>query len=237
PSRDSELTIRIGRGLLDIMTSVAWRPSMWGILMSMLTTSGLSTSACVTASRPSRASPHTSSWGSEAMMLCSTLRMNAESSTTSTRVLFPGVISICRSAPKPLESLQPPIHYFGTCIRPLSAWSASRPQHAYSDSVAPLQNRWGEPSTPNSLFLHLHQGRSAPRRLIAPSTSDSVAPLQNRWILQPPIHYFGTCIRAVQRVVGFTPFENSQNSLPRSCRLLQRHARGRTDQAADRTNK
>src|SRR5215467_7951987 len=65
---------------------------MWGMLMSMLITSGLSTSVCVTASRPSRASPHTSSCGSVAMMLCNTLRMNAESSTTSTRILFANVI-------------------------------------------------------------------------------------------------------------------------------------------------
>src|SRR5262245_251819 len=92
PSFDSELTIRIGRGLLDMMISVAWRPSMCGMLMSMLITSGLSTSVCVTASRPSRASPHTSSWGSAAMMLCSTLRMNAESSTTSTRILLPACV-------------------------------------------------------------------------------------------------------------------------------------------------
>ena len=69
PSRDSELTIKIGRGLLDMMISVAWSPSMWGILMSMLITSGFSTSAWVTASRPSRASPQTSSCVSAAMML------------------------------------------------------------------------------------------------------------------------------------------------------------------------
>src|SRR6478672_10703187 len=66
---------------------------MCGILMSMLITSGLSTSVWVTASRPSRASPHTSSCGSDAMMPCSTLRMNAESSTISTRVFLLNVIS------------------------------------------------------------------------------------------------------------------------------------------------
>ena len=41
PSRDSELTITIGRGLSDMINSVACRPSMRGILMSMVTTSGL----------------------------------------------------------------------------------------------------------------------------------------------------------------------------------------------------
>src|SRR6476620_4453903 len=62
------------------------------MLMSMLITSGLSVSVWVTASRPSRASPHTSSWGSDAIMPCSTLRMNAESSTISTRVFLLRVI-------------------------------------------------------------------------------------------------------------------------------------------------
>src|SRR5258708_13742970 len=89
PSRDSELTISTGRGLLDIMTSVACKPSMCGMLMSMLITSALTTSAWVTASRPSRASPHTSSCGSAAIMVCNTLRMKAESSTMSTRILLP----------------------------------------------------------------------------------------------------------------------------------------------------
>src|SRR5579864_5864011 len=62
------------------------------MLMSMLITSGLSVSVWVTASRPSRASPHTSSCGSDAIMPCSTLRMNAESSTISTRVFLLNVI-------------------------------------------------------------------------------------------------------------------------------------------------
>src|SRR5258708_16734733 len=88
PSRDSELTIRMGRGLVDMMTSLACNPSMCGMLMSMVITSGFRTSACVTASRPSRASPHTSSCGSAVIMVCNTLRMNAESSTISTRILL-----------------------------------------------------------------------------------------------------------------------------------------------------
>src|SRR6185437_3172795 len=92
PSRDSELTSKIGRGLLDIMISVACRPTTCGILMSMLMTPGLSVSVWVPASRPSRASPHTSSCGSDAMMPWSTLRMNAESSTISTRVFLLSVI-------------------------------------------------------------------------------------------------------------------------------------------------
>src|SRR5947209_8161396 len=63
------------------------------MLMSMLITSGLSVSVWVTASRPSRASPNTSSCGSDAIMPCSTLRMNAESSTISTRVFLLKVIA------------------------------------------------------------------------------------------------------------------------------------------------
>src|SRR6476646_8052571 len=63
------------------------------MLMSMLITSGLSVSVWVTASRPSRALPHTSSCGSDAIMPCRTFRMNAESSTISTRVFLLSVIS------------------------------------------------------------------------------------------------------------------------------------------------
>src|SRR4051812_8915559 len=90
PSRDSELTITMGRGFDDMIISVACKPSMWGMLMSMVITSGRSCSESETASRPSRASPTTSMFGSAVRMLCSTLRMNAESSVINARILFPG---------------------------------------------------------------------------------------------------------------------------------------------------
>src|SRR5207248_9667731 len=64
-------------------------PSTCGMLMSIVSTSGLSCSVFSTASLPSRASPHTSMDGSALMMLCSTLRMNAESSTINTRIRLP----------------------------------------------------------------------------------------------------------------------------------------------------
>ena len=88
PSRDSELTITIGRGCWDIISSVACRPSRCGMLMSIVMTSGRSDSASATASRPSRAVPATSSCGSELMISFSTLHMKAESSATSTRIFF-----------------------------------------------------------------------------------------------------------------------------------------------------
>src|SRR5690349_5981007 len=62
------------------------------MLMSMVITSGFRASACDTASRPSRASPTTSKPRSASKMLCSTLRINAESSTISTRSLLEALI-------------------------------------------------------------------------------------------------------------------------------------------------
>ena len=44
PSRDSELTTTIGRGLVDMICSVACKPSRWGMLMSIVTTSGFNAS-------------------------------------------------------------------------------------------------------------------------------------------------------------------------------------------------
>ena len=61
PSRDSELTMTIGRGLVVMMCAVACRPSMCGMLMSMVMTSGFSDSASAMASRPSLACPATCS--------------------------------------------------------------------------------------------------------------------------------------------------------------------------------
>jgi hypothetical protein len=94
PSRDSELTTRIGLGFEDMINSVACSPSTWGMLMSMVMTSGRRDSFIDTASFPSRASPTTSIEGSEVMIETNTFRMNAESSTISTRILPPGFIEL-----------------------------------------------------------------------------------------------------------------------------------------------
>src|SRR5580700_10035117 len=112
PSRDSELTITIGRGCCDMINSVACRPSRCGILMSMVMTSGRSDSASATASRPSRAVPATSSCASELMISFSTLHMKAESSATSTRIFFSGafIISIL---PRRYVYRRPRLRHFG----------------------------------------------------------------------------------------------------------------------------
>src|SRR6267143_3210720 len=91
PSLDSELTITIGRGFVVIISAVACSPSTWGMLMSIVMTSGLSDSASETASRPSLAWPTTCSSSSALKMVSSTLRMNAESSTIRTRNFLVGV--------------------------------------------------------------------------------------------------------------------------------------------------
>src|SRR5882672_8422509 len=91
PSLDSELTITIGRGFVVIISAVACNPSTWGMLMSIVMTSGLSDSASETASRPSLAWPTTCSNSSALKMVSSTLHMNAESSTISTRNFLVGV--------------------------------------------------------------------------------------------------------------------------------------------------
>src|SRR5713101_3339905 len=85
PSFDSELTTTIGRGFVVMISAVACSPSTWGILMSMVMTSGFSDSAIATASRPSLALPTTCSCSSALKIPSRTFRMNAESSTTSTR--------------------------------------------------------------------------------------------------------------------------------------------------------
>src|SRR5215470_5649542 len=61
------------------------------MLMSMVMTSGFKDSASATASRPSLAWPATWSCGSTLKIFSRTLRMKAESSTISTRVLLEGV--------------------------------------------------------------------------------------------------------------------------------------------------
>src|SRR5712675_1019542 len=85
PSLDSELTMTMGFGLVVMICAVACRPSMCGMLMSMVMTSGLSDSAMATASRPSLAWPATCNWSSALKIVSKTLRMKAESSTIKTR--------------------------------------------------------------------------------------------------------------------------------------------------------
>src|SRR6266540_4492437 len=67
------------------------------MLMSMVMTCGRSLAFWATASRPSRASPTISKPPSEPSMPSSTLRMKAESSTTSTRIF--SLVAIVRLSP------------------------------------------------------------------------------------------------------------------------------------------
>src|ERR1700675_1239612 len=85
PSRDSELTMTMGRGFVVMISAVACSPSTCGMLMSMVMTSGFSDSAIATASRPSLALPTTCRCSSALKIPSRTFRMNVESSTTSTR--------------------------------------------------------------------------------------------------------------------------------------------------------
>src|SRR6266481_779768 len=95
PSRDSELTMTIGRGLVVMISAVACSPSTCGILMSMVMTSGLSDAAIATASRPSLALPTTWSCSSALKIPSRTFRINMESSTTSTRIFLLVVAIVC----------------------------------------------------------------------------------------------------------------------------------------------
>src|SRR5439155_1646637 len=63
--------------------------------MSIVMTSGLSDSASATASRPSLALPTTWSCSSALKIPSRTLRINRESSTTSTRIFLLGVAIVC----------------------------------------------------------------------------------------------------------------------------------------------
>src|ERR1700691_4418000 len=94
-----------------MIVSVAWRPSTCGMLISMVITSGSSDSASEMPSRPSRPCPTTSSSGSELMMSLSTLHMNGESSTTRTRIFFPGAFSIS-IVPREHGGGETPLGYF-----------------------------------------------------------------------------------------------------------------------------
>src|SRR5580700_10993297 len=96
PSLLSELTITMGRGLLVMICAVACSPSMCGMFKSMVITSGFRDSDNAMASRPSFAWPITCNWSSELKIDSSTLRMKAESSTTSTRNFLGWVLTITR---------------------------------------------------------------------------------------------------------------------------------------------
>src|SRR6516162_1329782 len=79
--------------------------------MSMVMTSGRSDSARATPSRPSRPCPTTSSCGSELIISCSTLHMNGESSTTSTRILFSPAFAMS-VLPQRDAGCEPPLRLF-----------------------------------------------------------------------------------------------------------------------------
>ncbi len=85
PSWVSEENINTGFGVAAMMARTALIPSMTGISMSMVTTSGLSARTLLMASRPSTANPTTLSRGSPSSISTTRRRKNVESSTTSTR--------------------------------------------------------------------------------------------------------------------------------------------------------
>ena len=85
---------------LNMTTRVSWscsrkrrrvsRPSMPGMWMSRVTTSGRSFSICGRASRPFDAEPTTPTEGSDSMEVAIMRRASAESSTMNTRIFWPG---------------------------------------------------------------------------------------------------------------------------------------------------
>src|SRR5579859_1144170 len=96
PSLLSELTTTIGRGFVVMICAVACKPSRCGMFKSIVITSGFSDSASAMASRPSFAWPITVNCSSELKIDSSTLRMKAESSTTSTRNFLRGALAMAR---------------------------------------------------------------------------------------------------------------------------------------------
>ena len=82
PCTDDDTT-RIGVGVKAMMRSVACRPSMRGMWMSIVTRSGRSRSTISTASAPSCACPTTSISGSESRIWASISRATSESSAMS----------------------------------------------------------------------------------------------------------------------------------------------------------
>ena len=83
------LITRIGVGFSAMINWVAWNPSMTGMRMSIVTTSGRSSRTRSTASWPLRATPTTLICGSDSRIFTRTLRAKSESSATSTRIAPP----------------------------------------------------------------------------------------------------------------------------------------------------
>jgi len=79
------LTITTAVGWVRMISSSTWRPFFRGISTSRVITWGFRVRAWTRASSPSRAFPTTSSRGSRERISEMMRRMNAESSTTSTR--------------------------------------------------------------------------------------------------------------------------------------------------------
>ncbi len=77
-----------------MICAVACRPSICGMLMSMVMTSGFKDSDIATASRPSFAWPTTCNWSSALKIVSRTFRMNVESSTMSTRNFLLALVTI-----------------------------------------------------------------------------------------------------------------------------------------------
>ena len=88
PSRVCADSITTGVGWMRMISRTAPAPSRFGMLKSMVQTSGRSACTLSTASRPSLASPTTSKRGSAASSFLMAARMKSESSVTSTRILF-----------------------------------------------------------------------------------------------------------------------------------------------------
>ena len=103
PSCVIVLSIITGRGLVLMISCNAVSPSMFGISTSSVTTSGFNTLTCSSASRPSRATPHTSRRASVLSISLINCRINALSSTTSTLILpFGGIIILLSNKYQPI---------------------------------------------------------------------------------------------------------------------------------------
>ncbi len=81
-------SITTGVGRSRMISRTASAPSRFGMLKSMVQTSGLSACTLSTASRPSLASPTISKRASAASSLRMAARMKSESSATSTRMVL-----------------------------------------------------------------------------------------------------------------------------------------------------
>ena len=87
------VTMTIGVGAVIISSLVAARPSMVGMWMSMVTTSGRSLCVSSTPCAPSVASPTTCIPASERSTSVIMARAVGESSTTSTRIMVTSLVS------------------------------------------------------------------------------------------------------------------------------------------------